>query len=923
MASVSYNGQSFLIDGRKVWILGASLQYARIEPAEWPARIAAAREAGFNTIETAVPWLLHEPKKGRYVFEGDAGIAQFLRCCADAGMRVLLRAGPFVGAGFDGGGLPAWLVADPAVVVRERNDAFLDRVGRWFRKLMNEIGDLQVTKNGPILAMQLEHAWACANDEGATAYLGEIGRLLRESGASVPLYVANNLWCDPVGTIDSWQGSDDLLANLRQLRLVQPDAPRLVSAFDPAAVAVWGRPAGTPMAPATAMRRFAEILAAGGQPVVSPFHGGTNFGFLGGSLAGPEGGTVTTSAAVGAPLGEAGGTGDTWRLLRRVATFADEFQHLFADLDPEYQPVALDTAGFDPATKGGRGGANIGLVPLRGGGGKVVFAFSDRIGGAATLLMQNGIRLPIDLGDQPVGWFVTDVDLQGRARLDYANLCPEMLVDRRIVVFQGPAKQAAVLSVNGTPIESEVPSGRRPAIIEHKGLTFVLCSQKQFDVARAHAGELWVGVTGFDADGKPIGAAGWAKAYRIAADGRVTSVRTVADPVAAAEARRGAKSARLDGWEEVSAEEYANGASARYASLPGPQDLSACGATSGYGWYRIAIPVKTTKTRTLVATNLADRAHLYLDGELATILGDGTGAEPGPISLKLAKGERVLGVLVESAGRYADGNESGRSVGFGGDLLELKSLSARPKTIEAAPIDPFKLRAFIAGGARGLGSDAHQLEWSFSHLKKSAIVVVCSNAPSGGTFALNDEPIAYFPGTTGSGRCTILLDPADPNFRRGKNVLRFAPDPGNRDRLKDLAKAITLHEVASVLTADATWSFAKWEPPARYKPADLDSRVRRGVPVWWKATFETPDPSLPLWLDVSGLSKGVAFVNGRPLGRYFTQTRTGANVGPQGRLYVPAARLNADGNNELVLFDEHGFVPTRVRLALAARGDLD
>src|SRR5262245_36661393 len=122
MASVTYNGQSFSIDGRRFWILGASIQYARVPAALWADRIAAARQAGFNTIETACPWVVHEPRKGRYVFQGDANLRRFIELCAAAGMKVILRVGPFVGSEFDGGGLPGWLIELPGIVLRESNE---------------------------------------------------------------------------------------------------------------------------------------------------------------------------------------------------------------------------------------------------------------------------------------------------------------------------------------------------------------------------------------------------------------------------------------------------------------------------------------------------------------------------------------------------------------------------------------------------------------------------------------------------------------------------------------------------------------------------------------------------------------------------------------------------------------------------------
>jgi beta-galactosidase len=82
------------------------------------------------------------------------------------------------------------------------------------------------------------------------------------------------------------------------------------------------------------------------------------------------------------------------------------------------------------------------------------------------------------------------------------------------------------------------------------------------------------------------------------------------------------------------------------------------------------------------------------------------------------------------------------------------------------------------------------------------------------------------------------------------------------------------------------------------------------------------DDDAPLWLDTKGLSKGQVFVNDQNAGRFFTATGDGKAVGPQTRLYLPGPWLKT-GTNELVIFDEHGFDPSRVRLEHGKQGPLD
>jgi beta-galactosidase len=59
------------------------------------------------------------------------------------------------------------------------------------------------------------------------------------------------------------------------------------------------------------------------------------------------------------------------------------------------------------------------------------------------------------------------------------------------------------------------------------------------------------------------------------------------------------------------------------------------------------------------------------------------------------------------------------------------------------------------------------------------------------------------------------------------------------------------------------------------------------------------------YIDMSNWEKGVVWVNGHNLGRYW-------NIGPQKQLYCPASWL-MKGKNEIVLFDSHQLVPKTVK----------
>jgi beta-galactosidase len=65
---------------------------------------------------------------------------------------------------------------------------------------------------------------------------------------------------------------------------------------------------------------------------------------------------------------------------------------------------------------------------------------------------------------------------------------------------------------------------------------------------------------------------------------------------------------------------------------------------------------------------------------------------------------------------------------------------------------------------------------------------------------------------------------------------------------------------------------------------------------FFKGTFELAETG-DTYFDMQPYAKGVLFVNGHNLGRYW-------NKGPQQRLYCPASWL-LKGGNEVVLFDLH------------------
>lgn len=69
---------------------------------------------------------------------------------------MLLRPGPYICAECDFGGLPSWLLRDPDMKVRSIYPPFLDAVHGYLTALITQVGSLQYSSGGPIIAIQVQ-----------------------------------------------------------------------------------------------------------------------------------------------------------------------------------------------------------------------------------------------------------------------------------------------------------------------------------------------------------------------------------------------------------------------------------------------------------------------------------------------------------------------------------------------------------------------------------------------------------------------------------------------------------------------------------------------------------------------------------------------------------------------------------------------
>ncbi|MEM8756965.1 MAG: hypothetical protein AAGF47_04200 [Planctomycetota bacterium] len=741
-------------------------------------------------------------------------------------------------------------------------------------------------------------------------------RYFREAGFNVPTINANNLWQGVEGEIDGWVGSEDMLATVRQLAAVHPDRPRIVAEMRTAPQRIIGQSARSVPSPIVLQRRLAEILAGGGQFILSPFAGGLTPAFSAGRPGARTDRFAESLHGADAPLNEAGAAADNYAAVRRLCTFASGFARVFAAIDQDYRPVLLDQRAPDGTSD------STSIVDLRGSQGSVAFVFSqepteDRKPPKprdVDLMLGDGSSLTIPLGRQAVAWPIFDVLLGGRARLDYCTLNAVMHVGDVFVCY-GPANASGAISINGAPIIVTVPRGKNPTTLVHEGHTLVIANEDQIDRIHAADDGVYLGVQGVDANGVPVPLPGSKSCTRVNAEGGGT------DKVAFQEAPSASASTAtvtLDDWKAVPADAHVLGTSQRFATIPGPGSLAELGAPAGYGWYRIVFKASAARRPKVLAPGSRDRLHLYLDGEPLGVMGYGPGAEFEPVSLQLKKGEHQLVVLAENLGRPDSGSEMDEPKGLVDHLTEVKPFRAGRHRIETASrVDLLGFKSPLWHVRPGDLTHPDRLTWSFAHRKKSPIILSIAELDARVLVILNDEPYRFL---DIAGPQRLVLDHEALN--RGNNTLQFALLTDRDDiheQLHAIASATTIYEGVEEVTGKGKWAFAKWEPPAAsaFKPLS-SAKPASGCPAWYRVGFEADAAGAPVRVDLAGLTKGQVFCNKHHLGRYFLNTGRGASgiVSPDHTMLIPASTLKPDGQNDLMIFDERGASPAKVRVLI-------
>lgn len=340
---------TFLLNGEPFVVKAAELHYPRIPKEYWEQRIQLCKALGMNTICLYTFWNAHEPRQDQFDFTGQNDIRAFIKLCEKNGMKVILRPGPYVCAEWEMGGLPWWLLKKKDIRLREQDSSFMERVDKFQKAVAEQVADLTIADNGPIIMVQVENEYGSYGTD--KPYVAAIRDMLRQNfGKDVTLFQCdwssnylNNGLDDLIWTMNFGTGAniDQQFASLQERR---PDSPLMCSEFWSGWFDKWG--AAHETRPANEMiAGIDEMLSKGISFSLYMTHGGTNWGHWAGANS-PGFAPDVTSYDYDAPISESGQpTPKYWDLRKTLAKYMDGERQ--SPLPPLIKPMAVKEFELD------------------------------------------------------------------------------------------------------------------------------------------------------------------------------------------------------------------------------------------------------------------------------------------------------------------------------------------------------------------------------------------------------------------------------------------------------------------------------------------------------------------------------------------------------------------------------------------------
>ena len=348
---IRYDSQCLTIDGKDVFIFSGAFHFFRCPKALWPDRFQKIKEAGFNTVETYVPWNWCEREMPASTSDfSKVNLKDFndwLDMAEQFGFYIIVRPGPYICSEWSTGGFPQWLLTKkpqqplrPEGWLRSDDPVFLAWSEHWYDAVCPVIARHQITRKPAgqpgVILVQVENEYDFGlsySDEAKENHLITLVRCARADGIDVPLI---SCWTHQIrGQTDPllrqvfdccnfyprWD-VDGILPDIKKLRMEQPDAPLATTELQGG----WFSQVGGKLSEdqdgvtSSQINNLTLFTIQNGETILNYYmlFGGTNPDDWGAR-------DLTTSYDYNAPIREWGGVGDRYQAVRAIGLMLQRF----------------------------------------------------------------------------------------------------------------------------------------------------------------------------------------------------------------------------------------------------------------------------------------------------------------------------------------------------------------------------------------------------------------------------------------------------------------------------------------------------------------------------------------------------------------------------------------------------------------------
>ena len=662
-SDINFDGQGFIIHGKRVFITSGSVHYARVPREMWRDILLKLKRSGFNTVQTYVFWNYHEPQEGKFDFTTTShDLGAFLDLAKEIGLNAVVRVGPYDCAEWNSGGFPLWTYFKPGLIVRTDNPAFYAAMDPWFDALLPIVARHQIQKGGNVIGVQLENehpeCWGMGTPEPYFAHLLEKAR---KNGLEIPMWMsglhhggnpAGDKPFDSVGRKSPWFSTELWIA--------------------------WYNRYGNQSNPKYERAPWNVVANGGNGFNVYMYYGGSNFDYWNNE-------EDTASYDYGTFIGQTGDTRELYLRMKRLALFTDSFPDILAhstnatDQYRDFAPGMDIRARTSPA-------------------GTIVFLANDK---TPSVTLKNGAQLK--LADDEMVPLVLQAPISPEVTIGEADTRILGVVSQgntTTLVTYGEAGDTNKIALNfksapqGAPASSDAPAfqidggaGTSPTVsmtfptsgvsqlvwkINDKTFRLLAMSKETADKTwfvdstagrQIVSGPSYLGEFNLDGGGNPHMTIDTpldqTAPDQVLVYGAADMPMQVNVPAAS---NAEAPSLPTGTWEMAQDNEALSPKlddKSWYASPDGnPPTMGRDGDGSAYAWYRVPLRAPANGGRTdLTFAKIADDASFYLDGKLVGTFDDKTNTGPDPrhkkyeVSFASPEGQHELEVFVSHSGR--------------------------------------------------------------------------------------------------------------------------------------------------------------------------------------------------------------------------------------------------------------------------------